>query len=136
MDGYSVASVAPLPGRHQTLTDQAVEMAADGSLVVRFKRPLRETASSRDRDACEPAAVGEGGDGAGPGAAASIEVAAADDTGTAAVVCSAGTGHGGMEWLDPSKEGVVLLWAYGREAWPSYHDATGAFVLPRLAFDG
>lgn len=136
MDGYSVASVAPLPGRHQTLTDQAVDMAADGSLVVRFKRPLRETASYRNLDACEPAAVGESGDAEGPGAAASAEAAAADDTDAPAVVCSAGTDQGGMEWLDPSEEGVVLLWAYGKGAWPGYHDATGAFLLPRLAFDG
>lgn len=132
MDGYSVTSVAPLPDRHQTLTDQAVEMAADGSLVVQFKRPLLETILSRDQGACESPAVG-GGDITVAGAAASI--AAAAHTKTAAVVCSAGADEGGMEWLDPREEGVVLLWAYGRGAWPSYHDATGAFVLPHLTFE-
>lgn len=133
MDGYSAASVTPLPDRHQTLMDQAVEMAADGSLVVRFKRPLLETFSSRGRDDCELAAVGDG-DGGGPGAAAAT--AAVAEIEAAAVVCSAGADQGGMEWLDPREEGVVLLWAYGRGAWPSYHDATGAFVLPRLIFEG
>lgn len=132
MDGYSVASVAPLPDRHQTLTDESVEMATDGSLVVRFKRAQLETTFSRDRDACQSAV--EEGDGAGRGPAAST--AAAADTEVAAVECSAGANQGGMEWLDPSEEGVVLLWAYGRGAWPSYHDATGAFVLPRLTLEG
>lgn len=122
MDGYRIASVTPLSDRHQVLTEQSVEITAEGSLVVRFKRPLAEIFSpGRDAFAATAAAVGEEGTGG-------LEAAAA---GAAAEVCSEEAG-GAMEWLDPRERGVVLLWAYGTGAWPSYHDATGAFVLPLL----
>lgn len=138
MDGYSTASVTPLPNRYQILTDHAVETTADGSLIVRFKRPLLE-APRGDRDACAAGATAavEGGGittagnvvgDAGAGADGGIVKAA-----TEGEVCSAAADRG-MEWLDPRDEDVVLLWAYGRGGWPSYHDATGAFVLPRLEF--
>lgn len=129
MDGYSTASVTPLPDRHQILTDQAIESTADGSLVVRFKRPLLEAPSS-GQDACAGATVAtEGGAGGGTTAAAAAAVSAE----TEAAVCMAPADRNmDMEWLDARDEGVVLLWAYGRGAWPSYHDATGAFILPRL----
>lgn len=127
MDGYSTASVTPLPDRHQILTDQAVETTAEGSLVVRFKRPLLE-APSRDQNACAGATAAiEEGEGGGTTTAA-VAAAVAE---TEAAVCSVAADRD-MEWLDARDEGVVLLWAYGRGAWPSYHDATGAFVLPRL----
>lgn len=45
MEGYSTSSVTPLPDRHQVLIGQAVETEADGSLVVRFKRPFAATFS-------------------------------------------------------------------------------------------
>lgn len=140
MDGYSISSVTPLPARQQILTDHAVEVSSNGSLVVRFKRPLLEpSAPSRGRDACATTlevvggtagAVMEGGEGL-------AAVSAAEAT-TMAEVCTEGPGDvsDGMGWLDPRQEGVVLLWAYGRGDWPSYHDATGAFVLPHLTLEG
>ncbi|CAM9782058.1 unnamed protein product [Ectocarpus sp. 8 AP-2014] len=123
MDGYRIASVTPLSGRHQVLTEQSVETTAEGSLIVRFKRPLVE-AFSPGRDACAATAAAVGVEDTG-----GLEAAAA---GAAAEVCSGKAGGSSMEWLDPRERGVVLLWAYGTGAWPSYHDATGAFVLPRL----
>ncbi|CAN0324368.1 unnamed protein product [Ectocarpus fasciculatus] len=121
MDGYRIASVTPLADRHQIMTEQSVETTTEGTLIVRFERPLVETFSP-GRDACA-AALEEGGTGG------LLEAAAAGAA--AAEVCS-GEAGGTMEWLDPREQGVVLLWAYGTGAWPSYHDATGAFVLPRL----
>lgn len=133
MDGYSTASVTRLPDRHQILTDQTVETTADGSLVVRFTRPLLE-APPTDQDPCAGGTVateeGEGREGGGGGTAAT-GAGAAGAAGTEEAVCSAAV-RMDMEWFDARDEGVVLLWAYGRGAWPSYHDATGAFVLPRL----
>lgn len=123
MDGYRIASVTPLSDRHQVLTEQSVETTAESSLIVRFKRPLVETFSPGG-DACAAMATAVGGEGTG-----GLEAAAA---GAAAEVCSGEAGGSSMEWLDPRERGVVLLWAYGTGAWPSYHDATGAFVLPRL----
>ncbi|CAM9138711.1 unnamed protein product [Ectocarpus sp. 4 AP-2014] len=115
MDGYRIASVTPLSDRHQVLAEQSVETTEEGSLIVRFKRPLVETFSA-GRDACAATAAAVGGEGTG-----GLEEAAAGAAGGSSV-----------EWLDPRERGVVLLWAYGTGAWPSYHDATGAFVLPRL----
>ncbi|CAN0467099.1 unnamed protein product [Ectocarpus sp. 12 AP-2014] len=123
MDGYRIASVTPLSDRHHVVTEQSVETTEEGSLIVRFKRPLVETFSAgRDACAATAAAVGEEGTGG-------LEAAAA---GATAEVYSGTAGGSSMEWLDPRERGVVLLWAYGTGAWPSYHDATGAFVLPRM----
>lgn len=146
MDGYSSASVVPLPEdphRAAALRDRSVETAADGSLVVRFTRPLLETPKpSRppqdglDGAACPAGAAAAAGEerreGKLPGGADSAE----DSCSAVAVATAAAGNSGGMEWLDPREEGVVLLWAFGRGAWPSYHDATGAFVLPHLSFKG
>ncbi|CAM9876184.1 unnamed protein product [Ectocarpus sp. 13 AM-2016] len=123
MDGYRVASVTPLSDRHQILTEQSVETTEEGSLIVRFKRPLVETFFV-GRDACAATAVAVGEEGTG-----GLAVAAA---GATAEVCAGEAGGSSTEWLDPRERGVVLLWAYGTGAWPSYHDATGAFVLPRM----
>lgn len=57
MDGYSTSSVSALPDHHQVLTGQAVETAADGSLVVRFKRPFAASFPPLHEDACVPMAV-------------------------------------------------------------------------------
>ncbi|CAM9323790.1 unnamed protein product [Choristocarpus tenellus] len=35
-------------------------------------------------------------------------------------------------WLNPRTEGMFLLWAYGRNSWPGYHDAAGSFKLAWL----
>lgn len=129
MDGYTTPFVTRLPDRHQVLTDQAVETTADGSLVVRFKRPLLDP-PSRDQDACAGEAVATE-EGEERGRATTTTSGAADMGETEADVCLAAV-DAGVEWLDARDEGVVLLWAYGRGAWPSYHDATGAFLLPRL----
>lgn len=133
MDGYSAASVTPLPAQEQILTGQAVEIASNGSLVVRFKRPLLEPSTlSHGQGACTAPMMG-GGIGR-----ADLE---GDEPQATAAAASAATRawdirSEGMGWMDPREEGVVLLWAYGRGAWPSYHDATGAFLLPGLALEG
>lgn len=54
MDGYITSSVAPLPDHHQVLTGQAFESAADGSLVVRFKRPFAASFPLLHEHACVP----------------------------------------------------------------------------------
>eukprot|EP00903_Cladosiphon_okamuranus_P013186 g12298.t1 len=133
MDGYSIAAVSRLPDRHQVLTEQAVETTAEGSLVVRFKRPLVE-GTSRDEDvcACEAVAAEER---EARGAAATTATDAGDVASAEMNVCLAAL-DARLEWLNPRDNGMVLLWAYGRGAWPSYHDATGAFVLPRLTPEG
>lgn len=132
MDGYSTASVARLPDAHQILREQTVETTADGSLVVRFKRPLLEGSSFEGQDACARRAMAaEEGEGGRTTTRTAAAAAAAETAEAEAAVCSAAADTA-VEWLDARDEGVVLLWAYGRGRWPSYHDATGAFVLPRL----
>ena len=110
MDGYRASSVVPLSECDQVLIDGCVHSTDDGSLVVSFRRPWTAALRSpRHEQSC---------------AAASEEVAGSAD------------GEGVIGCFDPREDGVVVLWAYSlRGAWPSYHDANGAFVLPHLASD-
>lgn len=116
MNGYSTSSVVPLPERDQILVNEAVESTVDGSLVVRFQRPLSPVITSK-QDVCAPSTMGDKDEGNVGGCGVGI--------------ASAEASEGSMEWLDPRNESVVVLWAYSsRDYWPSYHDATGAFKLP------
>lgn len=108
MDGYSASSVVPLSSCEQALRDGEVHYADDGSLVVSFRRPWSAPLRPpmHEEQQC----------------AADSEVTGGVEEGT------------GMVWLDPREDGVVVLWAYSqRGTWPSYHDANGAFFLPRMA---
>lgn len=111
MDGYSASSVVPLSVCDQALKDGEVRYTDDGSLLVSFRRPwsapLRQPMDEEQQ------------------CAADIEETGGVEKGM------------GMTWLDPREDGVVVLWAYSQSGtWPSYHDANGAFFLPRLADSG
>lgn len=156
MDGYSVNSVRPLLDNEQTLiTEESFETTANGSLVLRFKRPLSAGRSARpwgyhhvclmgDGSSTQKATAGSGmyDEERGITAAAAVTTVAAW---ASERVCSAPKAsarglvgeeegkeeEGGIKWFDPRDEGVVVLWAFALKAvWPSYHEATGAFLLP------
>lgn len=160
MGGYSPSAVVHLPeeGRRPVLSGKAIETTADGTLVLRFKRPFSLPATGNGRDyfcASEkpesppplplpredvtldpPLAVVQG--------ARHLQIPpqppSPREEGNDRVFRSdaCGDDNEGLPWLDPREEGVMLLWAYasGGSPWPSYHDRTGAFPLPRLPGDG
>lgn len=112
LDGYSPSSVTPLPARDHTLTDEAVETTSDGFLVVRFTRPFSRPVPT-------------------------AKITCAENMLPKDPTCGATSESNGSKsefaWMDPREAGVVVLWAYGaRTPWPSYHDATGSFVLPHF----
>ncbi|CAM9534800.1 unnamed protein product [Sphacelaria rigidula] len=150
MDGYNSSSVMPLGNREQILTEATVETSADGSLIVRFSRPFSDPLSPppllpRKLDCRPPPNEGEDEkmEGAGGGGGEASVERLDLNRGAHAELCPA-PDSGLMEeeeskneialaWMDPRDEGVVVLWAYGSRApWPSYHEATGSFVLPVL----
>lgn len=147
MDGYNSSSVTPLCNREQVLIGATVDTSTDGSLIVRFSRPFSAPSSLSTRELhCRPPpneGEDEENEGVGGGGNEASDERVDRNRGTPAELCPAPDGdllgeeesnnEIGLAWLDPRDEGVVVLWAYGsRVPWPSYHEATGSFVLPIL----
>lgn len=172
MDGYSPSSVTRLPEEEQVLAGDEVETTEDGSLIVRFRRPLRSPLLKRHYGEARYLSAETPGKLVSEKTCSSNQASSAPLAPTAVLYPSPGSEEAtihepaeqdvshilaslhevgnpvdvvradladelepGLAWLDPRQNGVMVIWAYGSRSWPSYHDATGSFVLPLLVGD-